>query len=70
MKCKVLHGFAGQIYAGAKGTEINVPVAEAKSLAAAGIVEILEDYKPEIAYETAAQARKAMETKEVKAKKR
>jgi len=53
MKCLVLQSFAGLQYSAARGTEINLPADEAKSLEHAGIVKILADYKPEMAYETA-----------------
>jgi hypothetical protein len=56
MKCKVLIGFAGVIYSGARGSELDLPMAEARSLASQGIVEILEDYTPPMAYETAEAA--------------
>jgi hypothetical protein len=56
MKCLVLEGFAGMTYASARGKEIDLPIAEARSLAAQGIVRMIEDYTPEIAYETADEA--------------
>jgi len=56
MKCLVKIGFAGLVYAGASGTIIDIPMSEAKSLEHAGIVQILENIKPEIAYETADEA--------------
>lgn len=63
MKCLVLQSFAGLAYAGAKGKEMNLPIDEARSLEAAGIVQILEDYTPEVAFETAEQAVVAKEQK-------
>lgn len=68
-KCKVLTGFAGPVYAGAKGSEIDLPIAEARSLASQGIVEIIEDYVPDMAYETPEAAKKGRETKIIKPKK-
>lgn len=56
MKCLVKIGFAGINYAGARGTEINLPLSEAISLQSQGIVKILEEPKDEIAYETAEEA--------------
>lgn len=55
-KVKVLIGFAGIVYAGAAGKEMDLPLVEARSLESQGIVEILEDYHPETAYETAEAA--------------
>lgn len=69
MKCLVLIGFAGIHYAGAKGTEVNLPIDEARSLASQGIVKILEDYKPEKAFETPEAAMKGKETMTKKIKK-
>lgn len=56
MKCLVLHGFAGINYAAAAGKEIDLPLSEARSLASQGIVKILEDYTPPMAYNTAKEA--------------
>lgn len=66
MKVKVLHSFAGLVYAGAKGTTIDLPLTEARSLKHAGIVDIIEDYVPEMAYETPEEAEK--ETRIIKPK--
>lgn len=57
MKCLVLIGFAGINYSSAPGKEIDLPLSEARSLSAQGIVRILEDYTPEVAYETAKEAK-------------
>lgn len=70
MLCKVLIGFAGLQYSAARGTEVNLPLSEARSLAHSGIVEIIEDYVPEIAYETATEAKKSMEKKIIRAKRK
>jgi hypothetical protein len=56
MKCFVKIGFAGPVYASAPGKEINLPLDEARSLAHAGIVEMMEDYTPPMAYATAIEA--------------
>jgi len=53
MKVEVLVGFAGIVYSGSRGKVLDLPASEAKSLAAQGIVKILEDQKEVIAYETA-----------------
>jgi len=55
MKCLVKVGFAGITYSSAPGKTIDLPIIEARSLQSQGIVEIIDDYKPEIAYETAEQ---------------
>lgn len=70
MKCICLQSFAGLIYSGAKGKEINLPIDEARSLESAGIVKIIADYVPEVAYETAEAAKKGRETKVIKPKRR
>lgn len=68
-KCKVLIGFAGINYASAAGKEIDLPLNEARSLASQGIVEIMEDYAPAMAYETPEAAAKGKQTRIIKPKK-
>lgn len=68
MKCLVLIGFAGINYSSAPGKEVDLPLSEARSLSAQGIVKILEDYVPEMAYETAKDARIGQRTAAKKAK--
>jgi hypothetical protein len=68
MKCLVLIGFAGIQYSSAPGKEIDLPLSEAKSLSAQGIVKILEDYKPATAYETAKEAKQGYTTANKKAR--
>jgi hypothetical protein len=57
MRCLVKIGFAGITYCSAAGKVIDLPKGEANSLQAQGIVEILENVEPEMAYETAEEAR-------------
>jgi len=57
-------------YCSSAGKEIDLPLAEARSLAAQKIVQIIEDYKPELAYTTAEAAQRGKEQKVIKAKKR
>lgn len=61
MKCLVIETYSGIYSKGRKGQEVNLPMSEAKDLQKAGIVKILEDYKPEMAYETAEAARIGVE---------
>ena len=68
MKCLVLHGFAGLHYNSAPGKEIDLPLSEARSLASQGIVKIMEDYKPEMAYETAKEAQTGKRNANIKAR--
>lgn len=56
-------------YSGAAGQMINIPLSEARSLQSQGIVEIVEDYQPEMAYETAKDAQLGKRTATIKAKK-
>jgi len=67
MRCEVLIGFAGLQYAGAKGSIIDLPIGEAKSLQAAGIVKMIESDKPAEAYATAEEARTGVRTADKKA---
>ena len=69
MKCLVLIGFAGINNASAAGKEIDLPLVEARSLASQGIVRILEDYVPPMAYETAQEAQAGKRTANIKKRK-
>ena len=61
MKCLVLETYSGIYSKGRKGQEVNLPMSEAKDLQKAGIVRIMEDYKPATAFETAEAARDGYE---------
>ncbi len=69
-KVRVLQSFAGITYSGGRGAEIDLPLSEAKSLSSAGIVEILEDYHPPVAFETAEEAGAVNRTTKVTNRKR
>jgi hypothetical protein len=70
MKVRVLQSFAGVTYSGGRGAEIDLPMSESKSLASAGIVEILEDYTPPVAFETAEEAAAASRNTKILNRKR